>query len=122
VARKTVIPEGEGLKYCPRCGVVKGVEDFSEQASRPDGRSQYCRECRLEYETEYRKQRAEDRIRLREEALTAYDHTCISCGAKGTHRTLKFAENSVVFYRRLKQKNYPPEEGPLCLNCKEEAL
>lgn len=34
-----------GVKQCTKCGVKKSLEEFSKQASQPDGHKCYCKEC-----------------------------------------------------------------------------
>jgi hypothetical protein len=42
----------EGKKCCGRCGVVKPLEDFGPERSKPDGRRPWCRECTRAYDLE----------------------------------------------------------------------
>lgn len=41
---------GRSDKLCPRCGVVKRLDAFGRDASRPDGRYSYCKECRRSHD------------------------------------------------------------------------
>jgi len=36
-------------KRCPRCGETKPLDQFSEVKRRRDGRDNYCKPCRKEY-------------------------------------------------------------------------
>ena len=46
----------ETEKRCPRCGQVKPLDEFGLNKSKPDGHSDYCKECgrELSRETYYR--------------------------------------------------------------------
>lgn len=34
------------MKYCPKCNQTKALKEFGNDASRPDGKYSYCKECR----------------------------------------------------------------------------
>lgn len=50
-----IVPE----KRCPRCQRVLAVSAFGRDKGRPHGASNYCRECRMQYEREWREQNPE---------------------------------------------------------------
>ena len=124
MARTKEVVEQEGLKFCPRCGVVKDKSEFSKQASRPDGLSPFCEPCRLEYEAEYRKKRKAKKEELFLQVLEGYFSRCMVCGHKGNSDSLKLhgpsVRNSVPFYRELIAKRFPETHGFVCLNCEAE--
>lgn len=124
MARKKDVVEQEGLKFCPRCGVVKSKDAFSRQPSRPDGLAPFCEPCRLEYEAEYREKRKQEKQQMLGEIMEGYEYTCMICGHEGTEDSLKLygpdVKNSLVFYRKLKAKGFPSSYGLRCLNCEAE--
>lgn len=41
------------MKHCPKCGVVKSLDEFHRRRESPDGRASHCKVCRLAYQREY---------------------------------------------------------------------
>jgi hypothetical protein len=51
-----ITPEGFSLeedKICGRCGVIKPLDAFSKNVTRPDGHQTECRECAKLYQAEW---------------------------------------------------------------------
>lgn len=46
MTEKLTITEAQQMKRCPKCGKTKPVSEFGKNASRPDGFTDECRECR----------------------------------------------------------------------------
>lgn len=44
-----------GMKNCPRCNVVKALDDFRPNARRSNGVSSYCRDCERVYNTAWQR-------------------------------------------------------------------
>jgi 5-methylcytosine-specific restriction endonuclease McrA len=42
-------------KVCSRCKLTKPLESFNKDKTKPDGFSSWCRDCKQQYDTEYRK-------------------------------------------------------------------
>lgn len=78
-------------KRCPRCGQVKSLDEFGLNKSKPDGHSDYCKECAKEmsresyYRTKERKSADAEKAKLeeRKSALLSYSTEEIIAALEG---------------------------------------
>ncbi|GAA0394967.1 hypothetical protein GCM10009541_42580 [Micromonospora gifhornensis] len=44
-ARRSAVPVGQGLKWCPDCERIKSLDDFPSTSRKASGRHSYCKPC-----------------------------------------------------------------------------
>lgn len=57
--KKVLVIKYRAIKRCPKCGIVKPIQDFPRNKKRPDGHAGHCKVCSTrppEYYRKYRKQ------------------------------------------------------------------
>jgi hypothetical protein len=112
------------MKPCTKCKVVKPVEAFATDRSRPDGRAMWCRECR-------NGQMAQRNWEYRLRVLSHYSGgtmQCACCGEKEVRfLTIDHVDNDGAVHRRqtrnaniyswIVRNGFPSGFGILCTNC-----
>jgi len=128
-------------KYCPRCKLMKPIDEFYKSPSRYDGLRVYCKVCTLmisresyykNHESSMERQRV-GRQRVKKEVLAHYSAgslACIQCGYSdiralsidhigggGSKHKRILGRAGTAFYRWLKEQHYPEGYQVLCMNC-----
>jgi hypothetical protein len=127
-------------KQCPKCGEVKGLDQFYNQPGKKDGKATNCKQCRQDVSNadraansdRYRAYARKRVFKLRLSALMHYsNNSCACCGethieflaidhidGNGNQHRKEFNTGSgTPFYYWLKRNNYPEGFRVLCHNC-----
>jgi len=132
-----VIKNNKQIPTCRKCGVI--LTDENWYASFKKINSCICKKCGNKYDKEwqqnnrdsYNQLQRESKHRLRDEVIDAYGGVCKCCGETrkefltidhiygdgNKHRREMGFLSSDMFYRWLRQNNYPSGFQVLCFNC-----
>jgi hypothetical protein len=105
-------------KHCSKCETTKPIDDFGKNCAQKDGRCNWCRKCKSEFNKKDPYAMVLDHI---DNGGTAHRRE-IAQSRKNGVKIINSRRSGYLIYQDLKNKGYPPGIQVLCASCNQAKM